>query len=181
MRLSTSRSVATTTKNCPALVIALLLALAGIAPMLHAADSAYDIATKPQKATVSILALCTSVRSSLNSQDVYLAYVSMPHDERRLARLVDAYPGYEKPIRASLLKQQRQFRMILIRDPESDVAYSNLYVPQDPRSHFAAVPADALAALDEGRLQTFTVIHSRTKLAPTTSDDSTANTAHSSR
>lgn len=166
MTFSTSRSVVATIKNRPALAIALLLALAGTTPALIAADSAYETTAKPQKATVSILALCTSVRGSLNSQDVYLAYVSMPHGERLLARLVDAYPGYEKPIRASLLKQQQQFRMMLVRDPDEDVAYSSLYVPQDPQSHFAAVSADALAALDEGRLQTFTVMHGKTRLEP---------------
>jgi hypothetical protein len=164
MTLSTPRSVAATIKNRPALVIALLLSLATINSPLHAAESAYEAAAKPQRATVSILALCTSVHGSLNSQDVYLAYVSMPHGERRLARLVDAYPGYEKPIRVSLLRQQRQFRMMLVRDPESDVPYSTLYVPQDPQSHFAAVPADAVAAQNDSWLQTFMVMHGKTRL-----------------
>jgi hypothetical protein len=145
----------------------MLLALAGTAPVAFAADSAYDTHAKPQSATVSILALCTSVRGSLNSQDVYLAYISTPHHSRQLARLVDAYPGYERPIRASLLKEQQQFRMMLIRDSDEDVAYSALHMPQEESGRFGAVAPEAIAELPGGTLQSFLIIHDKTKLGLT--------------
>jgi hypothetical protein len=122
---------------------------------------------KPQKATVSILTLCTSVRSSLNSQDVYLAYISTPHHGRQLARLVDAYPGYERPIRASLLKQQQQFRIMLVRDSDEDVAYSALHMPGDESAHFGTVAPEAIADLAGGTLQSFLIIHDKTTLGLT--------------
>jgi hypothetical protein len=150
-----------------AVACALSLVLFGVTPALYAANSAYEAVAKPQRATVSVLALCTSVRGSLNSQDVYLAYISTPHRGRQLARLVDAYPGYEKPIRASLLKEQQQFRMMLVRDPESDVAYSALHMPQEESARFGTVAPEAIAELPGGTLPSFLIVHGKTKLGLT--------------
>ena len=91
--------------------------------------SAFGNQSKPMKASVQILAISSSSRQSFaGNQDVYLADVQLKDGSHQFARLVDQYPGFALPIRASLLNDRTLLTLQVTREPECDVRGAQIYL-----------------------------------------------------
>ncbi len=88
----------------------------------------YEASTKTVIAKVQSLAMNTSIHGS---EEVYLAYIALPNNDRPMASLVDALSLSEKSIRTALVTQRRVLRMTFLRDTEHDITPALFHPPQD--------------------------------------------------
>ncbi len=131
---------------------------------VSAQNSVYDLKTKPQKATVSILALSASVHAGSGSHQIYLADVSLKNDPHRLAKLVDnAYGGL--PILRSILVERRLLKMTLIRNPDCDTTGRNFFLQRDDTNIFDTATRTSLEEHAADTIPCFNVVHQDTRLA----------------
>lgn len=111
-----------------------------------------------------ILAISTSVHTSSNNEEVYLADVELRTGKHVLAKLIDTYPWYDKAIRRDLLAEHRRMRMRLERNPLKDVAAAHFFLPNQDGNIFDVDSHSRLIDSNQQQLPCFVVNHSRTKL-----------------
>jgi len=81
---------------------------------------------KELRVRVHFLATSTSVRGSwFESQDVYLVgMLRSDTDTPSLARLIDQYPAYRRPLSTNILSGDGSVFLHLRRDPACDIAFA---------------------------------------------------------
>jgi hypothetical protein len=141
-----------------------LLAIAAVAVAVGQTP-AYDVHAAPQKATVSILALSSSVSVYPNHQDIYLADMSTPAAVHQLVKLVDVYSPADIPISQSVLVQRKLLRMTLVRDPGCDSIRRNFFLRSDDANIFDESARRVLQEHTGEPIPCFRVAHSATRLA----------------
>ena len=147
-------------------VLGLGVSLVPMAATGASRPSAFGNQSKPMTASVTILAVSSSSRQSFaGNQEVYLADVTVKNGEHRFARLIDQYPGFGLPIRASLLRERTVFTMKLTREPECDVSGSQIFLPSGDSVIFNGSVRDSLRDHASDPIPCFRTIHQTIKLA----------------
>lgn len=73
--------------------------------------SVFDTVNKPEAATESILAHCTSNRLGSENEDVYLVDLITKDQSHHFAKLVDSYSNLNVPIPQAVLQQRKLLKM----------------------------------------------------------------------
>ena len=116
--------------------------VAGAATFSSPAANAGSRHLHPAEARVHFLATSTCTRNTyFGSEDTYLAEITFlgRGGDDRLARLVDDYPAYRRPISADVLKTAYT-RFRLLRDTSCDVAYGEMLMRTAPGDPMAILP-----------------------------------------
>jgi hypothetical protein len=138
----------------------LLPALTCVPNLLAAKPSPFANQSKPLKATVRILALSSSSRQNFaGNQEVYLADVQVKSGQHEFVRLIDQYPGFGLPIRASLLRNQTLFRMKVTREPECDVPGGEVFLRPGDSAVFDGSVRDSLASRRSELIPCYKTLH----------------------
>lgn len=145
-------------------MLKLRIAIVAILPSLCTAwavrPSAFGNQSKPVKATVRILAVSNSSRQNFaGNQEIYLADVQVKEGEHQFARLVDQYPGFGLPIRASLLRDRTTFAMLVTREPECDVSGAQIFLRPGDGAVYDSSVRDSLQAHMAVAVPCFKTLH----------------------
>lgn len=97
---------------------------------------------KELRVRVHFLATSTSVRGSwFESQDVYLVgMLRSGTDAPSLARLIDQYPAYRRPLSTNILSGDGGVFLHLRRDPACDTAFAAMPLRAAPGDPMAFLP-----------------------------------------
>jgi hypothetical protein len=140
---------------CVCGVLATVATVSGFA----AKPSAFANQSKPMKAEVTILAISSSSRQSFaGNQEIYLADLRVK-GEHQFIRLIDQYPGFGLPLRTSLLKSQTIFKLQVTREPECDVAGSQVYLSPGDSTVFNGSVRDSLASHQADPVPCYKTLH----------------------
>ena len=117
-------------------------------------------------ATVTIQAVSSSSRQTFaGNQEVYLADIQVKQGEHQFVRLIDQYPGFGLPIRASLLRDRTLFQMKVTREPECDVPGSDVYLRAGSASVFDGSVRDSLLAHRSEAIPCYRTLHQTIRIA----------------
>jgi hypothetical protein len=145
--------------------IGALILVAGAAVGRAERPSPFTNQSKPMTATVSILAMSSSSRQSFaGNQEIYLATVDVK-GERRLARVIDQYPGFGLPIRTSLLRDRAIFKMKVTREPECDVPGAKIFLNQGDSAIFDGSVRDSLRTHANDSVPCYKALHQTIEIA----------------
>jgi hypothetical protein len=129
-------------------------------------NSVYELAAKPQKAEVSILAISSSVHSGASgNQEIYLADIRLKGNTHQMAKLVDTYSSISMPIQRAVLADRHLLHMTLIRDQECDATGQSFFLAPGDHNIFDASTRSVLNDQAAERIPCFNVIHDATRLA----------------
>lgn len=142
------------------IVVVTGLLMCGYAAGATARRSAFGNQSKPMKATVRILAVSSSSRQTFaGNQEIYLADVQLKGGAHQFARLVDQYPGFGLPIRRTLLRDQTVLAMKVTREPECDVAGTQVYMQAGSDDIFDGSVRDSLTSHASVAIPCFKTLH----------------------
>jgi hypothetical protein len=144
--------------------VAVCVILATCLPMGWASSkpkqSAFGNQSKPEKATVTILALSSSSRQTFaGDQEIYLADLAIKGGEHQFVRLIDQYPGFGLPIALSLIKKRTVFMLEVTREPECDVPGSQIYLRPGEAEIFNGSVRDSLASRQTEPVPCYKTLH----------------------
>lgn len=117
-----------------------------------------------QKATVSILAISSSIHFASGRQETYLADVLFKGNKHQLAKLVDLYPPDGYPVRLSLLHKRLALRMRLARHEQCDANAQEFFLSDDPGAIFDLSIRAQLASYADDAIPCYKVVHKATRL-----------------
>jgi hypothetical protein len=126
--------------------------------------SVYQALETPHSATVSILAISSSIHRGSGNQEIYIADLVSAKGEHQLIKLVDAYPSSGDPISVSALRKRPSLTMKLRHDSQCDVAGKLFFLPMDDHNIFDGSIREQLAQHGEDILPCFQVEHQFTRL-----------------
>jgi phosphopentomutase len=122
-------------------------------------QSAFGNQSKPEKATVTILALSSSSRQTFaGDQEIYLADLEIK-GEHQFVRLIDQYPGFGLPIELSLIKNRTVFKLLVTREPECDVPGAQIYLRKGESEVFNGSVRDSLASRQTEAVPCYKTLH----------------------
>ena len=150
-------------RNAPSLLLFSVLSN-GIAARANSLNAVYENPKSAQKAIVSVVALSTSIQDSTGNQQVYLASITLHGHATQLAKLVDDYPASERPIRMSLLREQRKFQMMLVKDDSGPLQRCAFYIGRNSAWVFDTLSLDTITSHPTDELPSYHVIHNKTIL-----------------
>ncbi len=128
--------------------------------------SAFTNQSKPEQATVTMLALSSSSRQSFaGNREIYLARLRAGKEDHQFVRLVDQYPGYGLPIRDSLLRGRTLFSLKVTREPDCDLPGSQISLAPTDQVVFDGSVRDTLAAHQVDLVPCYKALHNTIKLA----------------
>jgi hypothetical protein len=126
-------------------------------------QSVFRAAEKPRTATISILAISSSIHQGVGNQEIYLADLLVGKEEHQLVKLVDTYPATGDPIPRSTLLKHPALIMRLRRDPECDVTGRSFFLRPGDQNIFDGSTRAQLAQHESDTLSCFRVEHEATR------------------
>ena len=133
---------------------------------LAAQNPVYRAPLKPQKATVTILAISSILRMVSGNQDTYIAEITSSSDKSSgMVKLIDRYRGADDPIRRTWLVQLHPLEMRLLRDEGCDVEAAYMRLSHAGTDVFDRSLGPKLEEHGSELLPCFVVDHRATRLA----------------